>query len=118
MLHFLLDNLSNVYIGVCDWGEAGRVGEHNPSPYGYAIEEETAIQQQVWWWVVLKLFYTYENEGSIESLQRMGLACLQIPKSKTYSMGKLAKFIWQEDIDTEYFMDSSTITRRNLKIND
>ncbi len=33
-------------------------------------------------------------------------------------MGKLAEFIWQEDIDTKYFMDSSTVTRRNLKIND
>jgi hypothetical protein len=83
-----LDNLSIIYIGVCDWGEVGRLREDNPSPYGFMIKEEI---EQLQWWVVPKLFYTYGERGSIKSPQRMGLTCLQTLKSKTYLMGKLPK---------------------------
>jgi hypothetical protein len=48
----------------------------------------------------------------------LGLAHLRTPKLKTYLVGKLVELIWQEDIDNEYFMDSSTIIKRNLKMND
>jgi hypothetical protein len=40
----------------------------------------------------------------------MGLAHLRTPKLETYSMGKLTEFIWQEKIDVEYFVDSSTMS--------
>jgi hypothetical protein len=40
----------------------------------------------------------------------MGLAHLRTPKLETYWMGKLAEFIWQENIDVEYFVDSSTMS--------
>jgi hypothetical protein len=45
MLHFLLDNFLLVYISVCDWGEVGRLGEDNPSPYGFVVKEEIKNQQ-------------------------------------------------------------------------
>ncbi len=38
MLHFPLDNLLALYIGVCDWGEARKLGEDNPSPYGFVTK--------------------------------------------------------------------------------
>ncbi len=44
MLHFPPDNLSVIYIGVCDWGEVGRLGEDNPSPYGFVTKEKSATQ--------------------------------------------------------------------------
>jgi hypothetical protein len=43
-LHFPSDKLSAIYIGVCDLGETRRLGEDNPSPYGYATEKETTTQ--------------------------------------------------------------------------
>jgi hypothetical protein len=52
---------------VCDLGETRRLGENNPSPYGYAIEKETTTQWQFWWWVALKFFYTYVEWNSIKS---------------------------------------------------
>jgi hypothetical protein len=44
MLHFPPYNLLVVYIGVCDWGEARKLGEDNPSPYGFVTKEETPTQ--------------------------------------------------------------------------
>jgi hypothetical protein len=44
MFHFPPNNLSVVCIGVCDWGEVGRLGEDNPSPHGFAIEKKTTTQ--------------------------------------------------------------------------
>jgi hypothetical protein len=45
MLQFPLDNLLTIYIGVCDWGEARRLGEDKPSPYGFVTKEETTTQR-------------------------------------------------------------------------
>lgn len=73
---------------LCNWGEVGRLQEDNPSPYGFMIEEDT---KQLQWWVVPKFFYTYKERRSIKSPQRMGLACPQTLKSKTYLMGKLVE---------------------------
>jgi hypothetical protein len=72
---------------------------------------ETTTQQQLQSRVASKLFYTYEEQGSIKFLQQMGSTCLQTLKLETYLVGKLTKFIWQEDIDVEYFLDSLTIAR-------
>jgi hypothetical protein len=46
MLHFPPNNLSGIYIGVGDWGEARKLGEDNPFPYGFVTKEETPTQQQ------------------------------------------------------------------------
>jgi hypothetical protein len=56
MLCFLANKLSNVYIGVCDWGEMRKLGEDNPSPYGYATKKDTTTQWHFRWWVALKFF--------------------------------------------------------------
>jgi hypothetical protein len=49
---------------MCEWGEARRLQENNPSPYEFTIKEEI---EQLQWWAVPKLFYTYEERGSIKS---------------------------------------------------
>jgi hypothetical protein len=46
MLHFPPNNLLVIYIIVCDWGEGKRLGEDNPSPYGFATKKETPTQRQ------------------------------------------------------------------------
>jgi hypothetical protein len=46
MLHFPPDNLSTIYIGVCGCRETRKLGEDNPSPYGFVTKEETPTQQQ------------------------------------------------------------------------
>jgi hypothetical protein len=38
MLLFLADKPNVVYIGMCDWGEVGRLQEVTPSLYGFAKE--------------------------------------------------------------------------------
>jgi hypothetical protein len=40
MLHFPPYNLSIIYIGVCDLGEARKLGEDNSSPHGFATKEK------------------------------------------------------------------------------
>jgi len=40
MLHFPLDNLSIIYICVCDLGEVKKLGEDNSSPHGFATKEK------------------------------------------------------------------------------
>ncbi len=42
MLHFLPDKLNVVYIGVCNWGEVGRLQEVMPSLYGF-VKDQDAI---------------------------------------------------------------------------
>jgi len=46
----------------------------------------------------------------------MGLACPQTPKSKTYLVHKLMELIWQENIDVEYFVDSSTMSHFKIQL--
>jgi len=46
----------------------------------------------------------------------MGLARLRILKLETYLVGKLAKLIWQEEIDIEYCMDSSTMSHFKVQL--
>jgi hypothetical protein len=41
MLHFPPNNLLVVYIGVCDWGEVGRLRKDNSSPYGFVTKKKT-----------------------------------------------------------------------------
>jgi hypothetical protein len=40
MMHFLPNKLDVVYIGMCDWGEAGHLQEVIPSLYGFAKEQD------------------------------------------------------------------------------
>jgi hypothetical protein len=46
----------------------------------------------------------------------MGLTLFQTPELETYSVGKLVELIWQEEIDVEYFVDSSTMSHFKVQL--
>jgi hypothetical protein len=94
MLHFPPDNLLAIYIIVCDWGDGKRLGEDNPSPYGFAKKKEIPTQRQ-----------GSSMAGGIKAL-----------KLETYLVGKLVQLIWQEEIDVEYFADSSTMSHFRVQL--
>ncbi len=47
MLHFPLDKLNVVYIGVCNWGEVGHLQEVLPSLYGFAKEQDATNSKKM-----------------------------------------------------------------------
>jgi hypothetical protein len=51
MLHFLVDKLNVVYIGVRNWGEARCLQEVTPSLYGFAKEQDATNTKKQCWWV-------------------------------------------------------------------
>jgi hypothetical protein len=51
MLHFLLNKLNVVYIGVCNWGEVGHLQEVMPSLYGFTKEQDATNTKKIRWWV-------------------------------------------------------------------
>jgi hypothetical protein len=46
-LHFLLNKLDVVYIGICDWDEVGCLQEVTPSSYGFAKEPNATNANKV-----------------------------------------------------------------------
>jgi serine/threonine protein kinase len=60
MLHFPLEKLENVYIGVCDLGMASRVKEKKSSFYGYQMKAEMEANIAQRKQVVPELFYVFK----------------------------------------------------------
>jgi hypothetical protein len=103
MLHFPVDKL-----GMCDWGEVGRLQEVTPSLYGFAKEQNATNAKNIHWWVALELFIVYSELGIAISFQQIAKQHTITLTSKAYLMGKLANIIWGDDWDVEYFVDNST----------
>jgi serine/threonine protein kinase len=59
LLHFLLDHVDRVYIGVCDWGMATCIIEVVHLVYGYPTKDEIQRNKKECFWVALELFYVY-----------------------------------------------------------
>ncbi len=93
MLHFLANNLDVVYIGMCDWGEAGGLQKVTPSLYGFAKEQD-AINTKKCRWVAPKLFFIYNKLRTTNSPWWMAKQHATTLRSKAYSMGRLANVIW------------------------
>jgi serine/threonine protein kinase len=53
LLHFPLDHIDRVYIGLCDWGMVSRTVEDVPSKYGYPIKDEMEKNKKEHFWVAL-----------------------------------------------------------------
>jgi len=61
ILHFPLNKLNVVYIGMCDWGEVGRLQELMPSLYGFTKEQNAINTKKVRWWVALEFIFVYSH---------------------------------------------------------
>jgi hypothetical protein len=67
MLHFLLDNLDVMYIGMCDWGETGCLQEATPLLYGFPKEQDAINTRKMHWWVALELCFVHDKSGPTNS---------------------------------------------------
>ncbi len=68
MLHFLLDKLDVVYIGIYDWGKVAHLQEVMPSLYRFTNEQNATSTKEVHWSVISKLFFVYKKPIIINSL--------------------------------------------------
>jgi serine/threonine protein kinase len=59
LLHFPLDHIDRVYIGLCDWGLASYIIEDVPLVYGYPTTVEMERNKKEPYWVAIELFYIY-----------------------------------------------------------
>ena len=64
LLHFPLDHIDRVYIGVCDWSMAIRFIEDEHSIYGYPTKAEMEKNKKERYWMVPELFYVYSPSNS------------------------------------------------------
>ena len=69
MLHFPLEKLKNVYIGMCDWGMANRVEEEKLSLYSYQIKAKMEVNIAKQKHVAPELFYVFGLKESRNSLE-------------------------------------------------
>jgi serine/threonine protein kinase len=71
LLHFPLDHVDRVYIGVCDWGMATRFIEDELSVYGYPTKAEMEKNKKERYWVAPELFYVYGLANSKIAIERV-----------------------------------------------
>ncbi len=57
MLHFPLDKLDVVYIGMCDWVKVRCLWEVITSLYGFENEQDATNAKKLYWWVATELFF-------------------------------------------------------------
>jgi hypothetical protein len=68
MLHFLLNKLDVVYIGIYDWGEVKHLQEVMPSLYRFTNLQDATDAKEVRWWVTSKLFFVYKKPKITNSI--------------------------------------------------
>jgi hypothetical protein len=108
ILHFLINKLDVMYIGMCDWGETICMQEVTLSLYVFAMEWDFIDVKKIYWWVTLELFFVYGEPRTPNSPWQMTKQHQTTLRSKTCLVGKLANVIWGENWDAKYFMDNST----------
>ncbi|KAG0595207.1 hypothetical protein M758_UG149200 [Ceratodon purpureus] len=108
LLHFPEDKVSEVYIGVCDWGLASRVCETTPSRYGYpTAEARTAAFKERGTFVAPELWYTYGKPNSETSYETLRRRHLYTQAADAYSVGVVANMIWKDEDDFDLFKDAA-----------
>ena len=110
MLHSPWDRAEAVFIGICDWSMATWIQEEAPSNYGKKIEEDLWKHSAKYYYAAPKLFHVTEEWGTPQSPMRMAMAHKHTIKSKSYSVGMLAKKIYRMDA-------TSTLFQRNKDSN-
>jgi serine/threonine protein kinase len=103
LLHFPLDHVDRVYIGVCDLGMATRFIEDEHLVYGYPTKVEMEKNKKERYWVAPELFYVYGPPNSETAIERVRWKHLYTPQSNAYSVGKLALRIWNDKWDQDLF---------------
>ena len=105
LLHFPVDEVETVYIGLCDWGMACRTFEEKGSRYGYATREEMETQRKQRFWVAPELFYVFGPPNSDTSIDRMQRKHLYSRAADAYSVGKVAQMMWKDEPAPDFLKD-------------
>jgi hypothetical protein len=82
---------------------ATRTIEDIPSVYGYSTKDEMERNKKERPWVAPELFYVYGPSNSETSLERIQRRHLYTKEVDTYSVGKVAQLIWEDEWDKELF---------------
>jgi serine/threonine protein kinase len=109
LLHFLPDHADRVYIEMCDWGLASCIVEDVLSMYGFPITVGMEKNKRMRYWEAPKLFYINgppNSETSLERVQRRHIYTLEVD---AYSVGKVAKCIWEEEWDKDLFCNGPSM---------
>jgi serine/threonine protein kinase len=103
MLHFPQDRDNTVFIGVCDWGMTSWGDEDAPSNYGKDSVNEMNKHKAKYNCVGPELFHVRGQRGTSTSPMRMARKHRHTFLSESFSVGALAKKIYQKDSTSPLF---------------
>ena len=103
MLHFPQDRDDAVFIGVCDWGMASWGDEDAPSNYGKDSVDEMNKHKAKYNCAGPELFHVRGQRGTSTSPMRMARKHRHTFLSESFSVGALAKKIYQKDSTSTLF---------------
>jgi len=104
LLHFPPDNVQRVYIGVCDWGMACRTVEKKASYFGMPDDMQSDQLRRVKRGVAPELFFVYGPRDDEErNLERMKSQHPYTMEADAFSVGFLAKMIWDNEPNDDLF---------------
>jgi hypothetical protein len=102
MLNFPPNSSNKVYIGVCDWAMAENFIDLKESVYIHESQETRTRIMQHRWWVAPELNYVLPPLGSTKDVDFERLPKFT-SKSETYTLGKIAKWIYDGNLSLECY---------------
>lgn len=106
MLHFPTDREDTVFIGVCDWGMASWGDEDAPSNYGTESVDEMNKHRAKYPCAGPELFHVRGQRGTSTSPMRMARKHRHSFLSESFSVGALARKIYQRDSTSTLFQSN------------
>jgi hypothetical protein len=106
MLHFPTDRDGAIFIGICDWGMASFMPESAPSYYGVQSEDAMKKHMEMYSCAAPELFHVHGSRGSSQSPRRMAKLHPHTYKSESYSVGVLARQIYNSDSTSVLFQQN------------
>jgi serine/threonine protein kinase len=110
LLHFPPNSEDKVYIGICDWAMAGNFNDLKESLYIHESQEARIRMMHNRWWVAPELNYVLPPPGSTRDVDFERRPKFT-PKSETYSVGRIAHWIYSGNLSLEYFSKQHKVDR-------